>query len=935
MDERKFHSLARSLKGELRTDPVFRETFASAGCLYRLRPDAVAIPRGTADTVKTIEFAAGEQIAVTGRGAGSAVAGQALGSGIVINFTKYLNRVLEFQPEQKRVLVQPGLIFAELNRQLKPSGLFFPPDPSSGNYCTIGGMIANNASGAHSLFYGPTQDYLEEMEVILSDGSRAVLGLNKFQVLEQKSSWAANLQEKLNALLGEHKQALEKDRPRVKNASGYLFWGALTPEGVNYARLLAGSEGTLAIILSAWLRLEPIPAFKSAGLIYFQELDSAAKAVLKLRALRPQAIEIMDRNFIGIVREHYPELRPLLDEAAQFMLLVEFDGESAGAALEKIRSANDLVVDKDRLGYKSNIAKDAAEAETLWKVRQSASPILYRLGAGLVRFIEDIVIPPERLPKGITALQKVFAEFKTFAPVMGHAGEGNLHLNPSFNLASKDDRRRMQEMADQVYRMVIGLGGSISGEHGDGMLRAPYVPVQFPAAVRAFQDLKKLFDPQGILNPGKILAGPGLIPLENIKYFAPQSADSPLQKMFAKEKSLELIFKCHGCGLCRSYCPAVTGFESETALPRSKASLARALAQGLVSEDALAGAEAKELLRSCYSCQRCLTLCPTGVQVARIIEQIKNFEREQKLTTPREFLLERSGDLIKLMAQMPSAMPALAASSPARLALSLLGINPQAASLLKPADVGLIQKSKQLGQSAGKKDSPLKIVFFPGCLERWLDPKAFESALKILDALKADYLVLSELCCGMPASQENRELARKAAAKFADRVLPLIQEGRALVCNCPSCLSIFRHNYPALLGASGEAIARSARSIWELKENFGGRYKPTARREFVYHRSCHMIGLGEPDPVLELFKSIPGMNPISVVEQCCGSGGSFELKKENAQASSKISLVLRAELEKAGANLVVSACGLCRRKIRELGFDSQSPAEIIREWKEE
>jgi len=928
MDDKKLKMLGRQFRGEFHLDPVFRESFASAACLYRIPPLAVAIPADSADLARTIEFAAREKVALTPRGAGTAVAGQALGAGIVISLTKYFDRVLELRPEEKRVLVEPGMIFAELNRLLKPHGLFFPPDPSSGSYCTIGGMIANNSSGAHSLFYGPTQNYVQELELLLADGSRAVLGKNKFELGEEKNLWPRTLRAKIDALFREHDQAIARDRPRVKNASGYLLWGALEPEGINYARLLCGSEGTLGVITKAWLSLKDLPQFKSAGLIYFKDLELTTRAVLKLRELKPQAIEIMDHNFIKLVRENYPELRPLLDGEAAYMLLCEFDGASAEDALEKIRSANSQTVEAERLGYKSIIAEDSRELDLLWKLRQSASPILYRLGSGLVRFIEDIVIPPEKFPEGLKRLQEIFRQFHTFAPIMGHAGEGNLHLNPSFNPASRDDLRRMQLCADQVYKMVLSLGGSISGEHGDGILRAPYVQTQFPHAYPAFQELKKIFDPQGIVNPGKILAEPGLIPIANIKYWIPESANSPVQKMFAKENSLELIFRCHGCGLCRTYCPGITGFAAETALPRSKASITRALAQGLIDEDALASPEMDTLLRACFSCQRCLNLCPTGVQVARIMEQVKNYRRETRLPNLRENLLDHSGEMLQLLGQMPQPLLALASSPLLKTAARLAGINPDASSFFNRQDPEKIRRAKNISAQKRALQSEPKIIFFPGCLERWLEPENFSQTLKILDSIRADYEVLDDLCCGQPSSQDHLNRARASAEKIASRVLPVIAKGGFLLSNCPSCLSFFRQAYPVLLAKPGEKIARAATSIYELPEKFPLPIKAPAANDFVYHRACHIISLGEPDPVLKFLKATR-LKPLAVVEQCCGSAGSFELKKENKAASQKIASALQTELAKAGARLVVSACGLCRRKIRAMGFEARSPLEMI------
>lgn len=931
MSADKFSLLARGLEGEFHIDPVFREAFASAACLYRILPQAVAIPKSAQDLSRVLEFCSQEKISVTPRGAGSAVAGQALGNGVVLNFTKYLNRILEINPEQKSAWVEPGVIFADLNRSLKPHGLFFPPDPSSGNYCTVGGMIANNSSGAHSLFYGPAQDYIEELEVVLADGSTALLGKNKFELTEEKSAWPKKIQRKLENLFTEYQQAIARDRPAVKNASGYLLWGALEPDGINYARLLAGSEGTLAVVLKARLRLEDLPKFKSAGLIFFKDLETATNAVLKIRAMKPQAIEIMDLNFINIVRQHYPGLRHLLDDHAQFMLLCEFDADSPEAAQDKIRSANRMVVETEKLGYKSIIAQSEKEQNLLWQVRQAASPILYRLGTGLVRFIEDFVIPPEKFPEGLAKIQHIFSELKTYAPIMGHAGEGNLHLNPSFNPGDKDDQRRMQICADQVYKTVIGLGGSISGEHGDGILRAPYVQAQFPNAFLAFKELKNIFDPQGILNPGKILAEPGLIPVSNIKYWAPETVSTGLQKTFSDEKCIELIFRCHGCGLCRTYCPAITGFGSELSLPRSKVSLARALAQGLIDEDELSGPEMRTMLASCFSCQRCLSLCPTGVQTPRILELLKNYQRQSGLISPRQEILERSGDLINLMGKLPAPALSLTTNPLAKIAMTMIGINPEASGMFNARDIDEIKNARKISVKIPEgRQSELKIIFFPGCLERWMESKLFLQTRKFLEGMGAQHQIISELCCGMPAMASNRELSINAAQKLADATVPLIDKGWLLLCNCPSCISSFRHNYPVLLGEQGEKIAKAVLSIYELKEKLNATIKPTgATKNIIYHRACHMIGLGEPDPVLDFLQGAPGVKISAVVDKCCGAAGSFELKRENTGPSEKIAAELQKELKNAGAGVVVSACGLCRRKIRALGFEAISPLEVI------
>ncbi len=922
----KFDQLARSISGQLHQDKIFREVFSSSACLYRIVPQAVVEPKTEKDLKKIVEFCLSQKIPITARGAGSAVAGQALGEGLIVSFTKFFNKIIEINPDEQTVIVEPGVIYSQLNQALFPFDLFFPPDPSSGDYCTIGGMVANNSSGAHSLFYGSTQDYIDELDVILSDGSKVILGKNKFEVMEPVSDFPFSIPEQIKSLFEKYKTAIIKEEPKVKNSSGYLIWKAWDEKSIDFARLLAGSEGTLALITKIKLRLKQLPHFKQTGLFFFTDIESATYAVLKLRELKPLAIEMMDKNFIQMVQKYYPSLKPLLDENAEIVLLCEFAGKSEELALEELNQAV-AELEKSGLAYKKILAKTKEENERIWQVRRSASPILYRTGQGLVRFIEDIVIPPEKLPQGIKKLKEIFEEFKTSAPFLGHAGEGNLHLNPKFNLFDKNERKRMQEFADLVYQAVIELGGSISGEHGDGILRAPYVSRQYPGLYGLFVELKKLFDPENIFNPGKILAPRGKIPVEPSKYWIAEKINHRLQERINQSLEISEIFKCHGCGLCRSYCPAVVGFDSELALPRSKASIARALAQGVLEENVITTNEFRLLLDSCYSCQRCLTLCPTGVEIPRILAPVKECILDYSGFSLRQLILEKSGEALLMLDKIPASFTELALSSPAQFVLDKLGINTSASGFVNKKDIRILrQKSKTTSFNSEKAQSLAKILYFPGCLEKVLEPEIKEKTFELLKELKADIKIFDELCCGMPSlSAGNWTRARRQAERLYQELHTYLAQGFLLLTNCPSCLLMFRYYYPLLLKDKGEEIAHKAKSIFELGFDFCVQSKSS---DLIYHRACHIIALGERDLVLEgLTKA--GAHIKSIVELCCGSGGIFELKKENSESSKRISLALQRKLKEADAELVVSACGLCRRKIRSLGFKTKSPLEII------
>jgi len=390
----------------------------------------------------------------------------------------------------------------------------------------------------------------------------------------------------------------------------------------------------------------------------------------------------------------------------------------------------------------------------------------------------------------------------------------------------------MQEMAEQVYQVVLELGGSISGEHGDGILRAPFVKRQYPQLYPLFEELKKSFDQ---------------LPIENIKYWFPEKASSPLQKELLKNPGLELVFRCHGCGLCRSYCPALEGFESELALPRSKASIVRAFAQGILPEEELNNPHLKTLLESCYSCQRCLALCPTGVEIPRITGGVKNYLRQKAVPSPRELLLERSGELINLISKIPAPFKKLAFSSASRPLLKIIGLNPQASSFPKSQDFS----SKRFFLPRYSFSRGEKVIYFPGCLESEMEQELKEKTKILLKELVGDFLMLEDICCGMPALG-NWQRAKTQAEKFLKQINFSPEQELTIITNCPSCVLMFRVYYPILLGEMGKRFARSIKTIFEMREEF---FLPGLEKEnYVYHRSCHTIALGEPDPFLSLNK---------------------------------------------------------------------------------
>lgn len=928
------NDLERLTSGEVHTDPVTREIYATAACIYRILPRAVVCPKRPDEVAAIVAYARDRGIPVTARGAGSAVAGQTLGSGIIVDFMAHLNKIVSVDYKAREAVVQPGVILGRLNLELAEHGLRFPPDPSSGDYATIGGMIANNSSGAHSLKYGDTRKWTLLLKAVLSDGSVEWLSETALPIAAQSKGLDARIREGLPRLLAQHKDAIESSRPRVsKNSSGYHVWDLVSDKKINLVPLIVGSEGTLAVVIEAVLRLDPVPAGRAAALLGMNSLDQACEAINALLPLKPSALEIMDRLFISIVREHRPELQNILPQDAQAVLLVEFEASDNEEALRLLDRAREVC--KSLPGDAVSIieAGSGPEIDALWEIRKAASPILYRLpGRRLTRFVEDVVIPPERLGEGITKIQEILERHGTQAPILGHAGSGNLHLNPRLDLTDPEDCGRMRKIADEIYELVIELGGTITGEHGDGMLRAPYVKRQFPKLLPLFREIKKLFDPEGILNPGKIFSDEHSMPIDQLFLNAlPRQPDK--YPLLHEDPYKEMLLRCQGCGLCRTYCPVVKVIEDEPSLPRSKVSLARAIALGdldLSSPEVKQGIERAFSL--CTSCQRCVTGCPTGIEPAALIRAFFSDHFRLHGRPFRERMFANAPLALSARSKTPRAAVKTADSSIIRGIMEAgLGIRKKAPFPLPSGDtLKSISKNKAGESGAGT------VVFFPGCLGRYADNDGeTKAALEVLFALGYDVIVPDLSCCGAPnLAAFDLEGAKKAAGRMVEGLKKYTRENIPIVTACPSCALYFQHEYGALIGREADRLSSLGREFFRFlseigfKENEALANARSPLEKVILHRPCHHAGLSKVDFVGEVLELVPGLE-VTKVDVCCGLAGPHALRVENAPVSEALAGSFLRAVEAAGAGTVISSCPGCRTQIKALGLECMSAVAFV------
>ena len=910
-------------KGEVFSDPVMREVYATAACIYRIVPRAVVRPAEVNELPAIVDYARQRGIPITARGAGTSMGGQTVGSGIIIDMKAHLGRILSIDPDTRTAVVEPGVVLGDLNRVAREHGLRFPPDPSSGEYATLGGMISNNSSGAHSLKYGDTRTWTRKLKVSLSDGT--VTWLERKPVMPPSMSRSPVLENRIYSetprLLEEYEDAIREERPRVvKNSSGYFVWDLVRDREFDPVPLVVGSEGTLVVLMKAELALDPVPAGRAAALVVFHDLDEAAEAVMRLREYKPAAIEIMDRPFVQVVRSHREDLHGLLPEKCEAVLLIEFEEDDQEKAREMLAA-----VSAEFGAGNVEEARTPEDAARLWALRKAASPIIYRMpGRRLTRFVEDVVFPPERLAEGIRVIREILKKHGTEAPVLGHAGSGNFHLNPRLSLELREDRETMAKIADEVYDAVIGMGGSISGEHGDGMLRAPYVKKQFPRLYPLFERIKELFDPEGVLNPGKILSTAETIPTEPLRFGECEEEGGPAKEELGREFH-EMLLRCHGCGLCRTYCPVTLATGEEAALPRSKVSVLRAVCNGSLDMESPGVHESvEELLSLCTSCRRCITGCPTGIEPAAIIQAFQAGHYDKTGRPLRERILGNAHKMIRAASRMPRLSDALMSGRITRsVGRPLLGIS-RKAPVPAPTRPGRpLEKHEAAGQ---------EVLLYPGCMGRYADrEEELSAAVDVLSSLGGNVSAPALPCCGEPKiGTSDPASAKSMMEELSVELAPYVDKGVPIVTFCPACALVLKHEYPRMLGERGQSIAVLAREFFEyVDEVMDGEEETVAgQMPSVYHRSCHMKALSNVDHVASVLSRLSG-NDMTVVEDvCCGLAGVYGMRAENQQVADALSEELREALAgKPGP--VISACFSCRLQMRSMGIETVSALKLL------
>jgi FAD/FMN-containing dehydrogenase/Fe-S oxidoreductase len=998
----------RSLIRGVEFDAVSRRLYATDAGLTQIEPLGVVSPRDTQDVVRLVAYATERGLSVVPRGMGSGLNGGAVGPGIQVDFSRYMNSVIEVGPDASWVRVQPGVVLAQLNALLRPRGVFFPPDPSSENHCSLGGMIGTNASGARTVAYGATKDHVLALDVVMADAS-----LHQAKPLPSggpalcefldSGVLAARAFSTVLAELTEKRELISTHMPRVvKNSCGYrvetlLGCLPLSPSGgaaqaplasavagdhddmLPLQKLFVGAEGTLGIVTEATLHLAPLPPRRGIAMAYFPSVCASGEAVPGVLALQPTAVEIMDSRFLALVRRHDPKVEAMLPEGADTALLIEFEATDIAHLEDKFAElARHL---STTASLRMVRALTVADTEFLWRVRKSAVPLMQQSPGRRqpLPFIEDITVNPARVPECIEFLQKLFDRQGVQAVMVGHVGDGNLHTRPMLDPRDPADRLAMQRIYDRVAEYVLDTGGTLSGEHGDGLVHTPRLQSMYgPEVYQVFVHIKEAFDPAGVLNPGKKVApqeadhtlladarygtGYSTLPQRPLLYFPDRGFESEIER-------------CHGCAACKSsvsttMCPTYRATRREHASPRAKANLLRAVVSGAVdTRNAHVIKAAKSVIDYCIGCGMCAAECPSRVNIPKLVLEAKGRYRQTRRSSSVAFVLGRAEALARLGSAAAPLANLLMDLRPARLAAQMvLGIDrrrPMAPFARRSfRNIAAGDEGLALTGSPETREKSLtvrahgrSVAYFPDLFADYYDPDLARAAIRVLVAHGIEVSITDRRASGITEMLYGFvHRARGVAAANVRDALPRVQRGAYLVSAEPTASFAFKVHYPDYLDTPEcSAVADATMDLSEflvvmrkecpesspfagpLGRLCGGGARPaeTAPVPLVrigYHLPCHLKAQQVGTPSMQLLSELPGVEVINLNAGCCGMAGTFGMKADSYDLSLLVGEPLFRRIAEVAPDLLASECSTCRMQLAHAtGLPVVHPVELLAE----
>ncbi len=958
------------VRGDVLCDSVSTTLYATDASIYEVQPIGVVRPRSLADVVAVVQYAGEQDLALHARGAGSGVAGESVGPGLIVDFSRYMRR-MQVDSTDGSVTVQAGLTLAELNRNLKPLRRWFGPDPATRSITTMGSVLATNASGSHYLRSGSARDNVQSVRAVTVEGE--CLDLSKHRPDEPGTT--GRLARGLMEIHTQYREAIERLQSAPPSRGGYRFDGLIDEHGrVDLAKFLCGTQGTLAMVVDATVSTEAIPAHRGVVLLFFHRLESASRCAVRSLQYGPVACDLIGRRLLGIARETERQFEQLLPREAEALLLLELQGDSLAELNDRIEILRaDLSRGTDG-AFSTTAASDQKTRDQFWALARRVTPRLSRLkGPGMpIPFIEDLAVDARRLPEALAAIQKTLRDNECTATIFAHAGHGQLHIRPFIDLSSGKERRKVRRVAGEVAEVVWRFGGHVGVEHAAGLSRSALFPKQFGDFWPAMGQVKRLFDPHHRLNPGKLFGAILQQPDENLRPIgdsievssetrtlipaAPRVVQSarlrniavpelPVLQQWSPGSMIDQVAQsCNGCARCRTtagserQCPVFRMTRHEEATPRAKANLLRGVLSGKIDVEALTTDHVKDIADLCFNCHQCRLECPATVDIPKIVGELKGQYVATNGLPISDRLICRLDAVAALGSRFPWLANFLIRNGVSRwFAEKLLGLT--AARDLPPIAAGSFMRYAARRRWTKQRASEgTKVLYFVDHYANYHDPDIGRALAEILQQ--------NGIAIYVPTNQIGSAMAKitagdlKGARRIARRTVRMLSEavrsGYTIVATEPSAVLCLKHEYPNLLDDEDAHVVAAATyeacdylCTLDRDGRLDRNFHPI-ELEFAYHRPCHLRVLDPDLASLQLLRRIPKLQVRQIHGGCSGMAGVWGLQRKNYRNSLRIGWPMISAMRSSGAGLAATECSACKMQIEHgTGVATIHPLKLI------
>jgi FAD/FMN-containing dehydrogenase/Fe-S oxidoreductase len=961
------------LDGEVYCSPLFTQMYATDASLYEIPPHAVVRPRNEEDVSQCIKYAAENSIPLFPRGGGTGQAGQSLGPGIVLDFSRFMRRVIHIDRESMEIRVQPGLTLAELNRSLAKHRLVFGADPVTRSVTTIGSVVAIDSIGSHYLTYGTACDSVLEANAVLSNGDKVHLSKQRWRAPDTGNATLDKITAGIGEVLAAHRSTTKGPPWRgVARGCGYRIETS-NAEYVDLAKLQSGAEGTLSILTDLKLKVRPMPEARGVVLLFFERLESAVKAAADARRDKVAACDLMDRRLIELARDIDTRYEALLPRGVEACLLIEHHGDEAPDVRSRLTSLVQRIVRRSPSTKQSRIILDDNERDFIWKLSRRVIPRLYRIkgNARPIPFVEDISIPPDRLPEFLVEVQNTLKAERVTSALFSHAAHGHIHLRPFLDPHSEEDVLKMQRIADKLFEKVIEYRGVISGEHAVGLSRSSYVRQQLGDLFPVCRSIKELFDPRGILNPGKLITDSpqkitdNLRPLTSIETkievgsvsrisVSSESGNSgsfelsdsgvetpsstprknsflPILTWNQNENLAAVADACNGCGRCRStapnerMCPMFRAGRNEEASPRAKANLMRGLLDGRIPAVLLESDELKKVSDSCFHCHQCRIECPASVDIPKLVMEFKAQYAAANGLSLSDKLLSR----LDLLSAVASKSPWLANwAIENRYARWLLekstGIS-QGRRLPLIAKQPFMRWASRNRLTRPNRAGGRKVLFLVDHYANWNNPQLGMAFVAVMQKQNVDVFVptwqsvtwMTRIALG------DVERVRKVIAPQIRQLAEAVRQGYEIVSTEPTAILCLKNEYVHIIDNDDARLVaehswEAGHYLWKMHQQneLELDLKPLSL-SVVYHTPCHLRAIDQEHTGLNLLSLIPGVTVQNADAGCSGMAGTFGLLRRNYRTSLRVGWDLVSTMQQTSAQIGSTECSACKLQMEQ------------------